>query len=86
MEKRIVAWVLLLVMFTLSGCSRGQDSGQVETRPMVTVVEAKAEQLCVEKVYDAVLELDEDQYICAQVSGYVRHFYRNGGEEGTGRG
>jgi len=81
MEKRIVAWVLLLVMFTLSGCSRGQDSGQVETRPMVTVVEAKAEQLCVEKVYDAVLELDEEQYICAQVSGYVRHFYHNGGEE-----
>lgn len=81
MKKRIVAEVLLSVMLTLSGCGSGQDSGQMETRPTVTVVEAKTEQLCVEKVYDTVLKLDEEQYICAQVAGYVRNFYYNEGEQ-----
>ncbi len=81
MEKRIVAGMLLLIMLTLSGCGTGQDSGQAETRPTVTVVEVQVEHLSVQKVYDAVLELDEEQYICAQVAGYVRHFYRSEGEE-----
>lgn len=81
MEKRIIAGVLVLAMLSLSGCGPGQDSGQAETRPTVTVAAAKAEQLWVQKAYDAVLELDEEQYICAQVAGYVRHFYRNEGEE-----
>ncbi len=73
--------MLLLVILTLPGCGRGQDSGQAATRPTVTVIEAKTEQLCFKKVYDAVLELDEEQYICAQVAGYVRYFYCNEGEQ-----
>lgn len=80
MKKKIVVVVLLLLMLTLPGCGKKQDS-QENSRPTVTVVEAKSELLTVDRVYDAVLELGEEQFVSARVAGHLRYFYRNEGEE-----
>ncbi len=81
MGKRIVVGVLFLLMLILPGCGSSQGAGPVDSNPTVTVIEAKSEKLNVTKNYDAALEMGEEQYICTQVAGYIREFYRQEGEE-----
>ncbi|HZK43109.1 MAG TPA: efflux RND transporter periplasmic adaptor subunit [Syntrophomonadaceae bacterium] len=80
MRKQILSFFILIMFISLSGCSQGAKNLDDEAIPTVTVMKVKQEELLVEKVYDTILELDEEQYISAQVSGYVQQIYTDEGE------
>ncbi len=75
-------WGLLVIfiLFSLIGCSQGSDQDEL-LKPTVTVEITKTEPLIIEKHYEAVLELDEEQVISASTSGYLRQFFCNEGSQ-----
>lgn len=75
-------WGLLVVfaLFSLVGCGPGNDPDEL-IKPTVTVEITKTEPLIIEKHYEAVLELDEEQVISASTSGYLRQFFCSEGNQ-----
>jgi RND family efflux transporter MFP subunit len=80
MRKWTLALAGLFFMACMSGCGQGNDAGD-NIRPTVTVIEAQKEKLLINKLCDVMLEMDHEQYICAQVSAYVRQLYHHEGEQ-----
>ncbi|MEA1962171.1 MAG: efflux RND transporter periplasmic adaptor subunit [Bacillota bacterium] len=81
MQTRIGVLAVVLLLLCAGGCAPGQEAASNDMRPTVTVEKVKKQEISVKKVYDVVMELDEEQYICAQMPGYVRHFYHQAGDK-----
>ncbi len=83
MYRRVWGLLVIFVLFSFLACTGcGKDSGQNEiVKPTVAVAVAKMEPLIMEKNYEAILKLDEEQFITAETSGYIRHFFFSEGSQ-----
>lgn len=79
MHRQIFTLFLLLILI-LSGCSQSK-SLEKQTKPTVSVVIAKEENILKEQVYEAVLQMSDEQVISAKVAGYLRQTFHKAGEQ-----
>lgn len=79
MHRQIFTFFLLLILI-LSGCSQGKNL-EKQTKPTVSVVIAKEENILIEQVYEAVLQMSDEQVISAEVAGYLRQTFHKVGEQ-----